>query len=257
MPGGGFDSSKTRLAPFFDCLRKNDPTGESWLPKLLALPSHGSAVERPTVVGALQDHGWGENGRALQAPPSLLSWLVRNLKCPSSIQAERISTERRGLIEGDPAIMQEGLSLLGTSPRDRAWYVLEGPSYPDAYLATSDAVIVVDGGRTEAGPTTSTTWMPTRLQILRHIDAALELTGPRALWGFFMVEAAADGSVPQVWIDACAQTLSPDFLERSLPHRPPELRQAIAEAFLGVTTWQRACEELGVPLSELSHEVAG
>ena len=257
MPGGRFDSSRTRVAPFFDYLLARDPTGETWLPKLLALPAHGAGVTCPPGVGTLQDHGWGESERALQPPASLLSWLIRNLRCPSSMKEEHLSPERRDLIRGDPDRIKEGLDLLQHSPNDRVWYVMEGPSYPDAFLATSEAVIVIEGKRTESGPTSKTTWMPVRLQILRHLEAALGLAGPRSLWGFFMVEAAPDGSIPQVWLDACAATLDERILEQSLPHRSAEEREAIAEAFLGVTTWQHACSELGVPPQILPEAVAG
>ena len=147
-------------------------------------------------------------------------------------------------------------ALMGKEERrDRAWYVFEGPSYPDAYLATTDALIVIEGKRTERGPTNSTTWMPIRSQMLRHLDAAFDLAGPRALFGFFMVEGPDDGSLPETWRDAAQETLDPDLVAKSLPHRSKADRRIITEAFLGVTTWQRACRELGISLRELPNEV--
>ena len=255
MPGGRFDSSKTRVAPFFNALVEKDPSGRSWLSRLVSLPEHGSSTAA-SVSGELVDSAWGENERALPAPPSLLAWLVRNLKCPSSMKEERIRSERRDLIRGDQTRIEEGLGLLEDEPRNRAWYVLEGPSYPDAYLATYDAIVVIEGKRTEAGPTNSTTWMPVRSQMLRHLDAAFDLAGPRALYGFFMVEGPADGSIPEVWREAVRGTLDPELIEKSLPHRSREERALIRDAFLGVTTWQRACRELGVPAGSLPDEVA-
>lgn len=257
MPGGQFDSSRTRVAPFFDYLLKQDPTGQSWLPKLLTLPIGGSARPDSPSLGFLVEHAWWPDERALEPPPSLLSWLVRNLNCPSSMKEDQIPPERRDLINKDPDRVAEALHLLEAKPATREWYVMEGPSYPDAYLATGEAVAVVEGKRTESGPTESTTWMPVRHQILRHLDGALGPAGPRALWGFFMVEGAADGSVPQVWLDACASTLEPEILRQSLPHRSPEEREFIAAGFLGVVTWQQACEELGVPPEQLPDTVAG
>lgn len=257
MPGGRFDSSRTRVAPFFDLLLARDPTAQSWLPTLLELPECGSGVTPPTEVGLLQDYGWGQHERALQPPATLLSWLIRNLQCPSSMREQDLRRERRALVRGDTDQIAEGLRLLDQSPAKRAWYVLEGASYPDAYLATTEAVVVIEGKRTEPGPTRHTTWMPLRLQMLRHLDAALEVAGPRSLWGFFMVEGSSDGSVPQVWLDACADTLEADLVRESLPHRSDEERAMIAEAFLGVTTWQSACAELAVPFEELPDEVPG
>ena len=254
MPGGRFDSSKTRVAPFFDWLLEEDPTGGTWLSALVSLPQHGSSVPA-SITGELIDSAWGENERALPAPPSLLAWLVRNLKCPSSMKADELRPERRELIDGKPERIAEGLRLLEDRSTERAWYIFEGPSYPDAYLATSDAIVVIEGKRTEPGPTTSTTWMPIRLQMLRHLDAAFDLAGSRALYGFFMVEGAEDGSVPKAWVEAAEQTLDPELVERSLPHRSRDEREMIADAFLGVTTWQKACRELGVPTDSLPNEV--
>jgi hypothetical protein len=254
MPGGRFDSSRTRVAPFFDALMAKDPTGKTRLPALVALPEHGSST-RPSVSGELVDSAWGENERGLAAPASLLAWLVRNLKCPSSMKAEKLGPERRELIAGDAERISEGLELLESQRRDRAWYVFEGPSYPDAYLATPDAIIVIEGKRTERGPTNSTTWMTVRSQMLRHLDAALDLTGPRALYGFFMVEGPEDGSIPEVWREAASETLDPELVAKSLPHRSEEERRIITQAFLGVTTWQRASRELGVPADQLPYEV--
>lgn len=255
MPGGRYDSSRTRVAPFFDYLLKKDHTGQSWLPRLLSLPIGGAKGYGPSTLGPLVDHAWWPNERPLEPSPALLSWLVRNLKCPSSMKEDEIRAERRDLMNKDPERVGQALRLLETKPATREWYVMEGPSYPDAYLATDEIVAVVEGKRTEGGPTEGTTWMPIRHQILRHLDGAFGSAGPRALLGFFMVEGAADGTVPQVWMDACASTLEPEVLRRSLPHRSPEERDFIASGFLGVVSWQQACEELGVPFDQLPDTV--
>ena len=57
MPGGKYDSSKTRVRPVFDALWKS---GRDWLPQLLALPTGGCAgaavaagdLTSPTVTGS-------------------------------------------------------------------------------------------------------------------------------------------------------------------------------------------------------------
>lgn len=46
--------------------------------------------------------------------------------------------------------------LLRSAGTGRGWHVLEGPTYPDVFVETRDALVVVEGKRTEAGPTTST-----------------------------------------------------------------------------------------------------
>ena len=257
MPGGEFDSSKTRVAPFFECLLEKDQTAQSWLPLLLSLPDHGSGVRPPGQCGPLVAWGWGDKERALRPSVVLLAWLIRNLGQPVRPDKSTAWPRRQQLIARDPATIEEALQRLTSDPSRPAWHVLEGPSYPDAFLATDDLVVVIEGKRTEAGPTTSTMWMPVRHQMLRHLDGALEIVRGRSLYGLFLVEGNPDGSLPNVWRDACASTVSGEALQGSLPHRGPGERALIRDAFLGATTWQIACTALGVPVESLPERVTG
>jgi len=132
--------------------------------------------------------------------------------------------------------------------------VLEGRSAPDVFLATPEAVIVVEGKRTEAGPTTGTRWLPGRHQMLRHLDAAYEVAGRRAVLGFFLVEGGESGEPPPAWLDAARATLAPETLAASLPHRPEPEREAIARGFLGVATWQELADRCGLDPAEVLPE---
>ena len=126
--------------------------------------------------------------------------------------------------------------------------MLEGRTWPDVYLETDQIIIVIEGKRDERGPMTSTTWMRTRHQMLRHLDCAWERRDGRDLVGFFIVEGNdASGGVPAVWREAVALTVSSDTLTGSLPHRGYEERQALAACFLGATTWQSMCHAFNIP----------
>ena len=256
MPGGEFDSSKTRVAPLFDRLLEKDHTGQSWLPRLLSLPEHGSGVRPPSQCGPLRACGWGDKERALQPPVALLAWLIRNLAQPIQPDTSSAWSKRQQLIARNPAVTEEAMRLLRSDPSNRAWHVMEGPSYPDAFLATDDLVVVIEGKRTEAGPTTSTTWMPVRHQMLRHLDGALEILAGRSLYGLFLVEGNPDGALPGIWREACVSTLTSEALDGSLPHRGPGDRLLIRDAFLGATTWRVVCRALEVPLESLPERVA-
>ena len=112
---------------------------------------------------------------------------------------------------------------------------------------TPDALVVIEGKRTETGPTTSTTWMPVRHQMLRHMDAAWEVRGDRRVYGLFIVEAMrGSNTVPAHWVQAAEDTLAPAAVSGSLPHRSPAEREGIVQGFLGGTTWQAVCVEFGV-----------
>jgi hypothetical protein len=125
--------------------------------------------------------------------------------------------------------------------------VLEGPSYPDVYLETERTIVVVEGKRTEREPTTSTTWMAQRHQMLRHIDAAWDGRGAKDIYGLLIVEGADDGTVAEPWRSYPATLRGNAVLAASLPHRRDDERAAMARAFLGVTTWRRVCDRFGLP----------
>jgi hypothetical protein len=263
---GLYESSRTRVAPFFEGLRSLDPSGRSWLVPLLALPNHGSRTER-VVTPPIREGAWYPREAALPPPRALLHWLVDNVADPArraGALAGALAPETRGpedrrsqLLAGDPEAVREAHARIDQGPAARAWYVLEGASQPDALLLTDDAMVVVEGKRTEPGPTTSTTWLSGRHQMLRHLDAAWEMRAGRRLFGFFLVEGeGADSTqVPTLWQRAALDTLRPETLATSLPHRREAERTEIARAFIGVATWQAACAALDVAYATLPDRV--
>jgi hypothetical protein len=180
----------------------------------------------------------------------LLSWLIRN-PTPRLTGQDRI-LQRSLLARGDPETVDSALRALRSSGTRKGWHLLEGPTYPDAFVETPDALIVIEGKRTEAGPTVDTTWLSGRHQIWRHIDAAWEVRGRRQVFGFFVVEGTASGEdLPDVWQKAYADTLAAACVASSFPHRSADECRAITSCFLGGTTWQRLCTTFGIAFAEL------
>ena len=259
---GRFDSSKTRVAPVFDHLLKSDRSGVSWLKRLLRLGTRADVAAIPKDIGVLvKDHKswWGQNERALLPPLGLLEWLVHNISCKlvdqNRNQAEETRRKRRALACGDPDVLCEALRRLQAGEIKSGsgkWFVLEGPSSPDAFLETDTLVLVVEGKRTESSNTTDTTWMGKRNQLIRHMDAAWEVAKGRAVLGLLLVEGKANDpmSVPKKWLRA-----DTDLLVPSLPHRSGEVRQKIKNGFLGVATWQRVCYEFNITWPPVQDEV--
>jgi hypothetical protein len=137
--------------------------------------------------------------------------------------------------------------------------VLEGPSQPDVYLETENAIIVIEGKRTESGPTRVTDWMEPRDQMLRHLDCGYSYRRGKTVFGLLVVEGdggATATTVPSPWWDAAGETVTPAMLSASLPHRLESERVAIAESFLGVTTWQAICADLGIDYAALPDKCA-
>lgn len=245
---GNRDSSLTRVKPVFDYLFRFDQTGNSWLARLLSLPFGGNAALLPTECRfTIKDCGWGSNEKKLDAPVSLLSWLIRHPREPEygglSSDPDK-AKKRRQWLEGSEERMAEALRLLRHNPKNEDWHVFEGQTQPDVFIETDDLLVVIEGKRTEREPTTSTKWMNERHQMLRHLDCAQEMRGGKCLLGFFIVEGDdASTEVPAKWLTFAEDTASPEAVSSSLPHRGPEEQREIASAFVGVTTWQRVCEE--------------
>jgi hypothetical protein len=255
MPGGKYDSSKTRVKPVFDKLWTR---GRDWLPQLLALPTGGCADAKVRSVDlTLIDGFWEPREKCLNPPISLLSWLIRNVNLLASKPLD--DEFRRRLAIGDPETIEHALHLLRTEGASRAWYVFEGPTCPDAYLVAQDALVVIEGKRSERSTTIDTTWLNGRHQIWRHLDAAWEIRGRRAVYGLLIVEsdaASTDGSVPEVWRKAGQACLDPTSLVTSFPHRSAEEVVAISRCYLGVTTWRKVCEQFDIDWRKLPHEVS-
>ena len=244
------NSSRTRVAPVFNALLADG--GPEWVSRLLDLVARDSSgVPRWRGLDlSVCDHAWDPE-RPLDPPVALLSWLVRNIepRHDGRISGSAEAVERRAaLLRREPSVVRDALREL-RRPSRNGWHIFEGPTCPDAFIVTPDALIVVEGKRTEPEPTTYTEWMPVRHQMLRHIDAAWEVRGRRSVYGFFVVEADPMEDpirVPNKWKAFVERTRSPDVVARSLPHRGPEEQQGIVDAFIGATTWQRVVGEFGL-----------
>jgi hypothetical protein len=254
MAGGRNDSSKTRVRPVFDVLWSR---GRDWLPQLLALPTLGG--ENPEIKTGdltLIERYWDPKEKGLKPPVSLLSWLIRNV---GSLVPNQLGGDfRRRLALGDPGTIELALDMLRTKNATRGWYIFEGPTYPDVYLVAADALVIAEGKRTEPTATIDTKWLHGRHQIWRHLDAAWEIRGKRAVYGFFIVESdghSIDGSVPQLWCDVAQECIQSRTLLESFPHRSAEEAAAISRCFLGVTTWRQVCERFDIDWQALPNEV--
>lgn len=260
---GIYDSSRTRVAPVFGRLQCLDPSGRLWLQGLLEL-ANTRKVPRPQAgTSRLRVAKWWPREARLAAPSGLLQWLLEHVEEPRNPKAwgrrPEVVANRRRIVDRDAVTLATAMqSLQARRASPRAWYVLEGPSQPDVYLDTAEAVIVVEGKRTETGLTTSTDWMKERHQMLRHLDAAWEHRQGRRIYGLFIVEAEKDALSEEpssAWHEAVELTVSDKVLNGSLPHRSSEERSQIASALLGVTTWQAVCEEFQIPREVLIPEV--
>ncbi len=248
---GKRDSSKTRVVPVFDNLLKSDPTGKTWIPKLISLPIGGYAGSlRSGTDFSIEEACWGAHEKKLAPPVSLLSWLITHPRWPSDnrLSSDPIKAQkRRELIQGSVSRREEALSILAHNPQGEDWHLFEGETQPDVFIRTPHMLIVIEGKRTEAGTTKKTKWMPGRHQMLRHLDCAWEARGNRFVVGFLVVEGTdTSPDVPDSWMNEARLTIADDAVRSSLPHRDLEVQTQIVRSYLGVTTWQKVCAEFHI-----------
>jgi hypothetical protein len=252
-----FNSSKTRVVPVFDQLLARDRSGQSWLHNLLQLPKHGSGAMILSDLGVISRVDYGQGEAKLPPPRSLLHWLIDHpeaMSPPKNLGNAEATRQRKALLAGDTTVMKQAHSGVDSGRLSTMWYTFEKPSQPDVYIETDRVVVVIEGKRTESGPTTKTTWMPVRHQMLRHLDCALDSAKQKQLYGFFLVEGSS-GDIPAVWQAAAIDTVSQPALHGSLPHRTESEIDRIRQSFLGVSTWQRVCGALGLPGDSLPDTV--
>jgi hypothetical protein len=256
---GKQDSSKTRVVPVFDQLLDADPTGKSWLDELIGLGSRVDIVATvPKGQTLVANHGprWGKHEASIPAPHKLLEYLVMNLspkRVESSKNTGEVWTKRKALADDDAVMINDAVTELRKGKRGRRWFVLEGPSRPDALLEGEQIVLCVEGKRTEASCTTETTWMEIRSQLVRHMDAAMDRFPNKRILGLLIVEG--DGSIgvspSPFWIAQSEAQYASRSIDASLPHRSQGQRRRISDGIVGVTTWQAVCStfSLGWPPS--------
>lgn len=80
---------------------------------------------------------------------------------------------------------------------------------------------------------------------LRHIDAAWEIRGAKRVYGLLIVDEETPTFQAGGWKTDCESTWGDKAVAESLPHRGPVERLTIAQAFIGMTTWQAVVREMG------------
>lgn len=252
MPGGQYDSSKTRVVPFFQQLK--DRT-DDWVRVLLEASRFGHpSCSIPTGADLTFENGeWGDAEHGYAPPKSLLRWMVSH---PKRLRQKTSNvSERNDLLEGNAKRLAEAIEKIDRWNGDRSWFVLEGTTYPDAVITTPDALVVVEGKRTESGPTTKTSWLEGRHQMWRHIEGAWQVKGTRDVFGIFIVDSPTE-QLPTKWQAAAAAALAVSAIESSFPHRTFEEREALARCFRGIITWRSACALLAIDCDALPDTVS-
>ena len=261
MAGGQYDSSLTRVQPFFGALIASDPFGRSWLSNLLAATPKGAAVlgdllddpgTLPSPITSLTDKGrLGCFEYPVPPPRGLLAWFVEHpdeLVWPKrqgfSAETRRL---RRALIDDDPPgsrkeAQEHARTLVATRPPGtREWWSFEGTTMIDCALITDRLVVTVEGKRTEP-LSPATDWYPKRSQLVRNLEAAKQLASGRR-WASLLISETPAPEGTDGHLDAVLPT--------SAPHLDAAERAQLHGAYLGNLSWQMACDATGLDFGSL------
>jgi hypothetical protein len=273
MIRGRQNSSLTRVRPFFRALFASDPTGERWLPELLAVCPHadrlpeavrsrpGRLLPATTYRRPYKDKILGkvELETAFEyevdPPPSFMEYLLAHpkaLRWPTtggkrkSFGAET-QRRRQALVEGPEdaraATIAEGLALLqrhGVAASKMKWWAFEGFTEVDCCLETDRLVIFVEGKRNEL-LSESTDWFVGRNQLVRNLEVLGEVARGRAC-AMLVASEHAFADPPRGVYDA------------GLPHLTTAERERVRDRYLGQVTWRALCDATGVSFASLPHE---
>lgn len=258
MVGGPFDSSITRVRPFFCELLRRDPSGASWLTALLRLaPRYDDvtpgapvrdpgrldpSVVAPKRVGKAVLPACFEAGVA--PPRTFLRWLIENpraLTWPERPQGVRVEyrkatqDKRERWFAGDAGVITMGLDELdvhGAAGSRLKWWAFEGFTSVDCRLSTGAMTVLVEGKRTES-LSRSTDWFPQRNQLARNLEVAAESGDDHP--SFVLLITEDDGP-----------DLTDGELREGTPHLDDEARARLWSRYLGRCTWDGLCRQLSV-----------
>lgn len=274
---GRLNSSITRVRPFFSELFARDASGKTWLPKLLAAAPRASVIDgdvrqRPGLLlpelAERRDYRDRVLGRTIPlprcfehpAPPSqaFLRWLIEHpdrLRWPERPPGvpvrygDETQRLREALLYG-PAAERDAvqahalaeLSRYGPVGSRRRWWTFEGYTEVDCWLETERLLLLVEGKRTEP-LSPSTDWYPERNQLVRNLEVAGELASNRAAAVLLVSEQPV-------------AELTDEAIVASTPHLDDNARAAVAQRYLGQTTWRELCDRVGVDFDRLPRTIA-
>jgi len=266
---GVYNSSLTRVRPFFKQLVARDPSGSTWLPNLLGLADKPGVLVGTDLLsnpGVLQRTDLDKEQKLLPTE-TFLRWLIQHpekMRWPKNGR-KRYSKEtqlwREKLmgcrdISAEPIERQEAIrktdheeaqrraltefTACGPAKCHNKWWAFEGQTAVDCYLATDRMRIYIEGKRRDV-LSPSIDWYPRRNQLMRNLECA----------------SAHAAGMPFVCIIIAEQKLpaiSDAVVEDSLPHLSETQRHVLIRHFLGTITWRDACHATCVSYEALPNE---
>ena len=255
---GRYNSSATRILPFFKSLVDRDPEGETWLPSLLTLfkPTDAVPGELLEDPGRIQHIVFATDTRlehSIAPPRAFLEWLIKNperMIWPKgkagifSPKTTRLRSDLFGLNPTDTLARKAQaqktalceLEVAGSTKSKGKWWAFEGSTKVDCYIRTDRMKIYVEGKRTEL-LSPATAWYPERNQLVRNTEAGRE-------------DAAGMPFVSLVLREKPIR-MSQNIISAGLPHLSAGDADSLMQHYLGDASWKSACEATGIDYCKL------
>ena len=187
---GKYDSSKYRVEPFVDWIKKSrDLIKFNNLLQLVGISCNSFPKE----------FYYGYNEKKLKPKKEFLVNLLKYIALDrdnSFINETNIKNEKRKILYFGSNIekektLNEGLTSIEEcysilSPGFRKWFIFEGYTHPDIFLEGDDYIILCEGKWTERNITSHTYHLSNsrgeyRNQLIRHIEATLNYTDENSI----------------------------------------------------------------------------
>lgn len=226
------DSSLTRVCPAFQVIGKSANNINAFFHLFKGAKSLPELKAGEPYKVCYNDKEHGNSERVLLPSPSRLRWLVEHSETLTVPKKSNCKTEtadkRKKFIDGKLKTEVQAFLKAGNLPR---WLVFEGATHPDVFIETDSFIAVGEGKRTEQKLTTSTTWCKERDQLIRHVDALLDMREGKSIYSFFIVEDTS------LYEQSLKQFKSRRYFRENLLHRNENEIGLAFNSYLGVLTW--------------------
>ncbi len=193
-----------------------------------------------------------DNEIALRPLKEHLLWMLKNFnKCKeqNSVKNTNTNTKRHNLRNNHQETLDEAKSYIEeiyskSTAVPKAWYILEGNTYPDIFIETKEHIIVIKEKGTERSATMKTYFLDDRNQMVRHIQGAMQYNedhcnGEKTVMGFYIVDEQ------EFIFDKNKHIKSFSKFEDVLKIEtvPCVGSETVKKCFKGYTTWQKIKEQ--------------
>ena len=237
---GIYNSSFTRVKPLGDAIINNHKLVNSLLS--LVMPDNIFDFGDFDNSNVFYEDGQGE--KALKPSPCHLAAIIekiiddeefRSYVCKKDKSTKFNKTLRNKLFNLDNETIELAKSEF------KSWNTFETASYPDLFIENDKFIIVIEGKRTETDITRSTTYLPHRCQMARHIENALYYCDNKKKFiGFYIIEDTCK------YKDHCTREYFRNCLELETIQKNKVQKSAIANCFYSYTSWQEISNKLNI-----------